>query len=297
MPRKAILALVAPLLLGAASCARSADPNTVLSGEATIALVRAAPDAAAAAGSGRFEMRVAIDSPNGVFDVVATGGFTHEQMAMQIDLGSVLKQAAKSSGATVPPGFDEPMEIVADGATVYLRMPALGALTGAAGWFSVTPDALGAAGRSLGLGAAATDPSKLLEVLRGVADQIDEVGDEDVRGVATTHVRATIDLDKALQGLPDARRRSLSDQLGSLAVTDRALPVEVWIDGEGLPRRLRMQVGDLAKSAVAASMGVGGTATMTIELFDYGQPVTVVVPDASEVQPLGDLLGAFGGPG
>jgi hypothetical protein len=47
-------------------------------------------------------------------------------------------------------------------------------------------------------------------------------------------------------------------------------------------------------AVAATAMGAGGTATMTMELFDYGQDVQIDVPDASETTPISDVLGAFG---
>lgn len=291
MPRTIVPASIAALLLVATgACAKPADEAQVLTGDVTIAALRAAPDVAAKVGSGHFEMRVRVDAPTGPVDVVATGGFADHRMTMQMDLGSVLAQAAEASGDTVPAGFDEPMQIVVDGTAVYLRMPMLQALTGQAGWLTLTQADVASAGGSLGLGVGALDPSQLLETLRGVAGTIEQVGTDRVRGVSTTHVRATVEIGKALARMPAAQRALLKDQLGRLDTPRRGLPVEVWIDGEGLVRRISMALDDVSQAA-----GAGGKATMRIDFFDYGEPVDIVVPDASDTTPFGDVLGAFGG--
>ena len=289
MVRKLVLALAAPLLI-ASSCADEGSQD-VLTGDAAVAAVRAAPDAAAEAGSGRFEMTMTFDTPEGAFDISAAGGFAGDQMSMEMDFGESFSAMAEASGEQLPPGFDEPMQIVMDGDTGYLRMPMLESLTGTAGWLSLTPEELGQAGSSFGGTPGATDPSQMLETLRGVSDDIEEVGTEEVRGVETTHLTATVDLRKAFEQLPADQREQLQGQLGDL---DAAVPVDVWIDGDSLVRRMEM---DLSSIVSQVSVGAAGSATMRIEFFDYGEDVAIEVPDASEVTPFGDVLGGFGGAG
>jgi hypothetical protein len=290
MVRKLVLALAAPLLLIASSCADEGSQD-VLTGDAAVAAVRAAPDAAAEAGSGRFEMTMTFDTPEGAFDISAAGGFAGEQMSMEMDFGESFAAMAGATGEELPAGFDEPMQIVIDGDTGYLRMPMLESITGTAGWLSLTPEELGQAGSSFGGTPGATDPSKMLETLRGVSDDIEEVGTEEVRGVETTHLTATVDLQKAFDQLPADQREQLEGQLGDL---DASVPVDVWIDGDSLVRRMEM---DLSSVMSQATGGAAGSATMRIEFFDYGEDVAIEVPDASEVTPFGDVLGGFGGAG
>ena len=69
------------------------------------------------------------------------------------------------------------------------------------------------------------------------------------------------------------------DQLG-----ETSIPVDVWVDADGLVRRMQLDMGGM----------LGGTATLTIELFDYGQPVDIEVPSPDDVRSLTDGLGIFG---
>lgn len=291
MLRKLTLALVAPLLVTGA-CAQEADGTQVLTGATAVAALRAAPDTAADAGSARFEMTVAFEAPDGSLEIVTTGAYRGDQLAMEMDLGA-LAGLANPGDEALPDGFDEPMEIVVDGTTAYLRIPMLQALTGTSGWLSATPDELEAAGGSLGVAGASGDPSQLLDTLRGVAGEVEEVGAEEVRGVATTRYRATVDLGQALDQAPEAQREELQAMLDELGGDVASIPVDVWVDADGLARRLVMDFGDLA----AQTMGVDGSATLTLELFDYGEDVTIEIPDPSEVTPIGGLLDSFGGRG
>lgn len=290
MLRKLTLALLAPLLVTGA-CAQEADGTQVLTGATAVAALRAAPDAATDAGSARFEMTVAVDAPDGSFEVVSTGAYRGDQMMMEMDLSAALAGLGAPGDEPLPDGFDEPMQIVIDGTTAYLRIPMLQALTGRTGWLSATPEELAAAGGSLGFTGGAGDPAHLLDTLRGIADDVDEVGPDEVRGVATTRYRATVDLGQALDEAPEAQREELRTMLDQLGSDVASIPVEVWVDADGLARRLVMDFGDLA----AHAMGLEGSATLTLELFDYGEDVAIAVPDPSEVTPIGGLLGSFGG--
>ena len=294
MFRKAALALVAPLLVAGACATRADQSQEVLTGEAAVAALRAAPDAAAAAGSGRFEMTMSFDTPDGAFEMLAAGGYSGRQMTMEMDFGSMLADLAAASGESLPPGFDEPMQIVIDDTTAYLRVPMLAALTGESDWLSLSQDELGLAGDTFGLGAGANDPTKMLETLRGVTDgDLVEQGTEEVRGVGTTHLTAVVDLSKAVAQVPEAQRAAVEEMLEGIDPSLARMPVDVWIDGDGLVRRMSMQLGGV----LTAAMGTEATASVTIEMFDYGEPVEIEVPAAAETTPYRDVLGAFGGMG
>jgi hypothetical protein len=177
-----------------------------------------------------------------------------------------------------------------DGTTAYLRIPMLQSLTGDDGWLEATPEDLGAAG-SLGVGGGTNDPSQLLETLRGISCDIEDKGTDEVRGVATTRYAVTVDLAKALEQAPAEQREMLEAQLKGLDTSLADVPVDVWIDGDGLARRLVMDLDAVA----APAMGAGGSATMTIEFFDYGEPVTIEIPSPEDTRPFSQVLGGLGG--
>ena len=285
---RAGLAAVVMALLGA--CAHRADITTLRTSDAALAAVRSAPDAAGKAGSAHFEMTIAIDGPTGPYELVATGGYSDRRLSMQMDLGAALAQAAAATGETVPDGVTGPMEIVVDGDTTYLRLPSLAAVTGSRSWLAVQASDLGVATSSIGVGA--TDPAQLLASLRGMSDDIAEVGTEDVRGVPTTHLAGTVEVARALERVPAAQRGRLEAQLETLGAAAAGIPVDVWIDADDLVRRFQI---DLSKVVQGSGGGARGSATMTLELFDYGEPVSITVPDPSETSSYRDVLGALGG--
>jgi hypothetical protein len=64
------------------------------------------------------------------------------------------------------------------------------------------------------------------------------------------------------------------------------IPLDVWIDANGLVRKVSM-----AFSAKDPARAKSGDASMSFELWDYGEPVEIAVPPASEVAPASALRG------
>ncbi len=297
MLRKLAAALAAPLLFLSA-CATAADrpgPD-VGAGPDSAALValRAAPALAAEAGTARFEMTFSYATPDGPVEMVATGAYDAARFAMELDVAALLEGVAGSVDEAVPQGFDEPMEMVLAGGTAYLRLPLLESLTGVSGWLSADAGDLDGRADALGLAGTATHPAHLLEVLRGLADDLDERGSELVRGVPTTRYQGTVELDDVLDAVPPGERRGLQAELeGLMSLGGRSVPVEVWIDADGLVRRMQMRFDHLGEEA--GTFDVAGSATMTLDLFDVGEPVDIAVPGPDEVTPLSEVLAGAGG--
>ncbi len=65
------------------------------------------------------------------------------------------------------------------------------------------------------------------------------------------------------------------------------------MDADGLPRRFSLTFDDLA----AEQLSEDGTMAMTMEFFDYGEPVSIDVPSPDEVTPFSDVMGGLGGLG
>jgi hypothetical protein len=99
-------------------------------------------------------------------------------------------------------------------------------------------------------------PDQVLGLLKKLSRNVEEVGDEKVRGVSTNHYRAHLDTKKL--GEEEAL---LPDEL----------VVDAWIDGNGLARRLRVPFG--AKDEPVSVM----------EMFDFGVDVNVQAPPADAI--------------
>lgn len=194
-------------------------------------------------------------------------------------------------------GVDGPMadlastEAVYDGDTVYLRSGIFESFSGGKPWIKITHEQLGEVSGKLE-GSVHGDPGSFLDMLEG-AGTVKEVGRATVRSVDTTHYRATVDLTKALDRLDEKRRKRLESTLDSLGPSLdvlRKVPLEAWIDDDGHVRRITqtMDLGTVRRGTTSAEVSV----TQTVELYDFGAPVEITVPKASEVSEL-DLSKLF----
>lgn len=191
------------------------------------------------------------------------------------------------------------MQMVMDGGVVYMRSPMF--QDAGTEWVSMDPSKLdpSAAAQFGGFGTGTTDPSAFVGLFAGVFD-VKASGQQELKGIPTTHYVGTIDLKKVLQGFSDvvgedidpATRKQLEmavEQFESLGI-DEKIPFEIWIDEDGLPRRqqITMDFGDLVPGAEEASM------EMTVDLSDFGKPVDIEIPSASQVT---DVTETFAGAG
>jgi hypothetical protein len=140
------------------------------------------------------------------------------------------------------PMSSAPIEAVAADGSFYVRGGPVDAFANGK-WVRVKAD-----DRSFNLGEA--DPTKLLDYLRSTS-KVRKVGTATIRGVATTHYVARIKAD-----------------------TQR-VPLDVWVDGSGLVRRLRVS---------------WQTVDASVDLFDFGD-VNVDVPPSSDTVDLSNLGG------
>jgi len=139
----------------------------------------------------------------------------------------------------------------------------------------------------------ATPPARSTEI-RSLLDRAARLERrEDVRGVQTTHYKATIDLEKYPDIVPAKDRAAARSTIATLtkALGGSKSPVEFWIDEDDLVRRyvqsLRLKVG-----------GATSSLRQRLEFYDYGTKADIAVPPADEVQDLTDIAAAgIGGSG
>jgi hypothetical protein len=229
------------------------------------------------AGSARFALTTRIEGGPAAGTITGEGTFAGRRGRMTLDLSDLGAGGAFLQGR---------LEVVFDGLVFYLRFPPAVAavLPGNKPWLRVD---LAQLGRQEGfdfeqlLQVNQGDPSQTLEYLRGASDDFREVGAETVRGVATTHYRGTVDLEKvaaqAPAGAAETYRRAIE------ASGRSTLPMDVWIDGEGLLRRMRFEQPIPGEE--------GASATTTIELYDFGTEVDAEPPPAGDVLDIQDLIG------
>jgi hypothetical protein len=127
-----------------------------------------------------------------------------------------IEMSATGSTPAGTQGFS--LQEVLDDGDLYLHSPQLGAAFGGSGrWLLMRSEALGdlLQGNASGVGMSAS-PTQQLDALEDASHQVAEVGPEQVNGVATTHYRALIDVDKLTHANGLLRREASTSSMGAL---------------------------------------------------------------------------------
>lgn len=203
----------------------------------------------------------------------APGSLPVSAMAVVAEGGERTRGTADLS-ATQGPGMPGGVaDIITIGEDIYLRTPGLLPQGTTEEWILFDArlrEQTGFGERPGGFGSE--DPTEVLAVLADTAGDIEEVGPEDVRGVATTRYRMTVDL----SDVEGAAEEGLGE----------AVPTEVWVGEDGLVRRLRQRLR-------ISDAGQRGEVDFTVEYFDFG------VDERIEPPPQDDVISAeeaFGDP-
>lgn len=182
------------------------------------------------------------------------------------------------------------LEVVTDATTVYVKSPLLSKLGSTKKpWLKIDAARWDTSG-SLG-GGAQSDPAAFLDFLKGAGDKVSTVGREDVRGVSTTHVRTKLDLSKVVEQASGEKRKKLQAQLDGLGAAGqalRAVPADAWLDDDGYVRKITMSFG--VPSGSGSGPAADAKASVTVETYDFNQPVDIAIPDPSEVGELDPSL-------
>jgi hypothetical protein len=251
----------------------SAENTATVSGSDPSSLIALAGQKTRAAGSARvsFTLEMTGGEANGTMS--GDGVFDQHGGRMTMDLRGLAGGALGSGKA----------EVIFRDLVYYMKLPQAAAAqlpTGKA-WLKFD---LGALSRQQGLDLEQlaqlnqSDPSQALQLLSG-AEDFEKIGKEDVRGAETTHYRGTVDMSRVAENAPEDLQddiRKIIEQTG-----DRAVPMDIWIDRDGLVRRLRW----------TQHLPQGTAMTMEEELYDFGVDVDAQPPPADEVLDLTALLG------
>jgi hypothetical protein len=213
----------------------------------------------------------------------ATGAFDAERhlFSMSLDLSSLLAASlhapSTNSANSSTSQLGSTANVVATDDVVYLDFPLFARLVGVkTQWMSV-PASTGASTFEV------ADPSAFLDFLHGTAGAVTDMGREQIRGVDTTHLHATVKLRDALNSATGAQRDRLQraiDQLGDTgtSLVDAEVPTDVFIDDNGMVREIVFDFSVPDSSESAASK-----ATLTVDLFDFGTDVGINPPPPDQV--------------
>jgi hypothetical protein len=190
------------------------------------------------------------------------------------------------------------IEVRSTGQDYFVHLPAqLQGVAGGKPWVRVDRSTLQAlAGSQLGVPGLGTtmDFRSVLAWLRGVSGQIRTLGNERINSTPTTHYRAQVDLSRVAASMgADANDASALAQ-----AVGRTLPVDVWIDAQGRLRQLKVSL-DLntlhASQGATVPTPAGGTAVLTVDLWNFGITVHPVPPPSNQVSDASSLIGAPAG--
>jgi hypothetical protein len=153
------------------------------------------------------------------------------------------------------------MDEVMNGWVIYMRSPLFASgLPAGKTWLKLD---LEKAGKAVGIdfnAFSSYNPASTLDALK-TAGHVEKVGEEEIDGAHTTHYTAQVDPAKVPNG---AKVQQLTNA--------KYGPTDVWVDDDGLVRRLRTD-----------TTASGTHSVMTMSFSDYGKTVDVQVPDDSQV--------------
>lgn len=158
---------------------------------------------------------------------------------------------------------------------VYELLPTSvrGKMGGGKPWVKIDPATAGSDANTV----SAPDASEQLGFLMN-AKSVTEVGTETVDGVSTTHYRLQADLGRSQGAVAGA----------SLPTS---VPVDVWVDAQHRIVQEKVALSASAKASSSAAPQQVNTVT-TIQLSDFGTPVDVTAPPASQTTTLTNSTGS-----
>ncbi|HLB21750.1 MAG TPA: hypothetical protein VK605_06545 [Solirubrobacteraceae bacterium] len=197
--------------------------------------------------------------------------------SIEVTGGGSLSERGSEGTASVQAAGKTIDEVIAK-PYIYVRVPgATGTrLTHSKPWMradlSTYSQSLG--GGSLGGGSA--NPSEVLGYLRS-AGTVTRIGDQQVRGVSSTHYHALIDLHRFSSAVPAGQRAAARRQgrLLERLTGAKTLPADVWI-GAGRVDRIALAFSLCTPAGRLHE-------TLSMDLYDYGRQPVVTPPPASQV--------------
>jgi hypothetical protein len=174
-------------------------------------------------------------------------------------------------------------EVYYEGEAVFVRLPAISvSLPEAREWVKVDAETLQELG---GAQFSAPDPDEFLH-FAGAAGSPETLGEEQIRGVETTHLRAEVRVDDLPTALPPERRKGMEAYARRLSFAGLdSFPLDVWVDGDGIIRRLRAEYDNMETGTKEADM------SFAMELYDLGEDIVVKPPSPDRVSDIADLIG------
>lgn len=213
-------------------------------------------------GDSKKSAKIALDMSLGSAapGVKAEGAFSAEgdnpSMKMTMDMGSMK------------------MEMVVVDKILYMKAPGgMGGTSSAKPWMKITPDGTDPLSKQMGPMLDKMDDSfdidKQLDQIKA-AGTINKQSKETLDGEEVTYYDITIDTAKMAANATDQTTKDSAKQLGQAGV--KSFPMEWWINSDNLPVKIATKIS-----------AAGQNVTVTATYKDWGKPVTVEAPPASQI--------------
>lgn len=167
------------------------------------------------------------------------------------------------------PGQGEALEMRLVDRVIYVKLPAS---SGQQGWVKVPVDANNPQTAQFAQLIDQVDVSKQFDQFK-TAGTLKGQAPETLDGVQTTRYDLTVDVEKAVAAAPNEAAKAQLEPLTAQGV--KTLDMQVWVDAENLPRQIK-----------TTFKVQGQDASATIKLADWGAPVDVEAPPASQITEL-----------
>ncbi|MCL6105392.1 MAG: hypothetical protein M1483_07180 [Actinobacteria bacterium] len=256
--------------------------------------------------------------------LTASGAFNFTdhtgEMSMTLPFIAALTSMMGKSSANGPANDIIRFELI--GSNIYMSMPFVTSIDGGKPWVEMsipTPGVANSGGIS-GLfgGYGSMTPSNFLKILTGVSGQVAIIGHSSIDGVAVTGYVAHVNIanvlsaDQSVLGSLGGSSTGLSSQnLSSLkqAFANTTVLVRAWIDAQGRVRHLAISIpmgsffkslassGSFSKTTIPASaLSTLSNASLTdvIDFSNFGVPVSITPPPASQVTSMAAVMSHLG---
>lgn len=164
------------------------------------------------------------------------------------------------------------------GSSIYIHVPGASAVSAGKPWVKISIAGMAGGPGLTGVQGGSADPSQFVDYLRATGSHITRVGTSTIRGVAATHYRAAINLDRYPKLASPAEQSTARHTIAVLeaALGSHRLPVDVWLDHQGRVRQMRMMLA-------ACLAGHRMSMAMTMDIYDYGPQTIPAAPAPSQV--------------
>jgi len=227
---------------------------------------------------GRMEGKISItgtpEFPGETFAMTFSGEFDNE--AGNYSFIMDLSKMAEQFGEEIPPelaGLFGEMEIRTIGDTSYIRFGLFTMFLGPDVEWVATSVEEGTDATGGLIGATPSNPADFLEFFEEANGTVEDLGEETLRGVKTTHYLVTFDME-------ELRANATPEQLAEIDEQELPLdelPMELWISDDGLVHKYRLEI-DGSKVDVPAEEAFESM-IMEFEMFDYGEDIVIEAPE------------------